>query len=131
MSLLELVTSYSVFNNMGYLVQPTFITRIEDRDGNIIEEAVPIRNQVIDKSTAYIMTSMLQDVVEHGTGRRVKKLNRPAAGKTGTTNNLYDAWFVGYTPRYITGVWVGNDSKRPWENLKPAPGPQAPSGWIL
>lgn len=112
-SLLELVTVYSVFPNMGYLVQPTFITKIEDRDGNILEEAVPIKNQVIDKSTAYIMTNLLEGVIQHGTGRRVRSLNRPAAGKTGTTNNLHDAWFMGYTPRYITGAWVGNDSKSP------------------
>ncbi|MBU1169276.1 MAG: PBP1A family penicillin-binding protein [Proteobacteria bacterium] len=112
-SLLELVTAYSVFPNMGYLVQPTFILKIEDREGNILEEAVPIKNQVIDMSTAYIMTSLLEGVIQHGTGKRVRSLNRPAAGKTGTTNSLHDAWFVGYTPRYITGVWVGNDSKSP------------------
>ena len=110
-SLLELVSSYSVFPNLGYLVQPTFITKIEDRDGNILEESVPIKNQVIEMSTAYIMTSMLESVVQNGTGRRVRSLNRPTAGKTGTTNNLNDAWFMGYTPRYTTGVWVGNDSK--------------------
>ncbi len=110
-SLLELVSSYSVFPNLGYLVQPTFITKIEDRDGNILEESVPIKNQVIEMSTAYIMTSMLESVVQNGTGRRVRSLNRPTAGKTGTTNKLNDAWFMGYTPRYTTGVWVGNDSK--------------------
>ncbi|GAB6096943.1 PBP1A family penicillin-binding protein [Desulfatiferula olefinivorans] len=112
-SLLELVTAYSVFPNLGYRVEPTFITRIEDREGTVLEEAVPIRNQVIDPATAYIMTSLLEGVIQHGTGKRARSLNRPAAGKTGTTNNLHDAWFVGYTPRYITGVWVGNDSKSP------------------
>lgn len=112
-SLLEMVRSYSVFANLGYLVEPTFITRIEDRDGNVLEEAIPIKNQAIEASTAYIMTSLLKSVVEEGTGRRVRKLNRPAAGKTGTTNNLYDAWFMGYTPTYVTGVWVGNDQKAP------------------
>lgn len=112
-SLLELVRAYSVFTNLGYLVEPTFITRIEDRDGNVLEEAVPIKNQAIEPSTAYLMTSLLKSVVEEGTGRRVRKLGRPAAGKTGTTNNLYDAWFMGYTPTYVTGVWVGNDKKAP------------------
>ena len=112
-SLLEMVRSYSVFANLGYLVEPTFITRIEDRDGNILEEAIPIKNQTIEASTAYLMTSLLKSVVEEGTGRRVRKLNRPAAGKTGTTNNLYDAWFMGYTPTYVTGVWVGKDQKAP------------------
>ena len=112
-SLLELVRSYSVFTNLGYLVEPTFITRIEDRDGNVLEEAVPIKNQAIEPSTAYLMTSLLKSVVDEGTGRRVKKLGRPAAGKTGTTNNLHDAWFMGYTPSFVTGVWVGNDQKSP------------------
>ncbi|BCS97831.1 penicillin-binding protein [Desulfoluna limicola] len=112
-SLLEMVRSYSVFANLGYLVEPTFITRIEDRDGNVLEEAIPIKNQAIEPSTAYLMTSLLKSVVEEGTGRRVRKLGRPAAGKTGTTNNLYDAWFMGYTPTYVTGVWVGNDQKAP------------------
>ena len=112
-SLLEMVRSYSVFANLGYLVEPTFITRIEDRDGNVLEEAIPIKNQAIEASTAYLMTSLLKSAVEEGTGRRVRKLNRPAAGKTGTTNNLYDAWFMGYTPTYVTGVWVGNDQKAP------------------
>jgi penicillin-binding protein 1A len=108
-SLLELVNAYAVFDNQGYLVEPAFITKIEDRNGNVLEEMSPSRERVIDKSTAYIMTSMLESVVKEGTGHRVKALNRPVAGKTGTTNNLQDAWFIGYTPRYITGVWVGND----------------------
>jgi penicillin-binding protein 1A len=108
-SLMEIVRAYSVFDNQGYLVEPTFITKIEDRDGNVLEEMNPTRKKVIDASTAYIMTNLLQGVVQFGTGRRVRALKRPVAGKTGTTNNLYDAWFVGYTPRYITGVWVGYD----------------------
>lgn len=110
-SLLELVGAYSVFNNLGYFVEPVFITKILDRDGNLIEEANPVRKKVIEQSTAYIMTSLLESVVKHGTGRRVGALNRPVAGKTGTTNNLHDAWFVGYTPRYITGTWVGFDEE--------------------
>jgi penicillin-binding protein 1A len=111
-SLLELVNAYAVFANQGYLVEPTFITKIEDRFGNILEEMNPSRKRMIDKSTAYIMTSMLESVVKEGTGKRVKALNRPVAGKTGTTNDLQDAWFVGYTPSFITGVWVGNDNGR-------------------
>lgn len=111
-SLLELVNAYAVFANQGYLVEPAFITKIEDRHGNILEEMNPSRERVIDKSTAYIMTSLLESVVKDGTGKRVRALNRPVAGKTGTTNDLQDAWFVGYTPRYITGVWVGNDNGR-------------------
>jgi penicillin-binding protein 1A len=111
-SLLELVNAYAVFANQGYLVEPAFITKIEDRFGNILEEMNPSRERVIDKSTAYIMTSLLESVVKEGTGKRVKALNRPVAGKTGTTNDLQDAWFVGYTPRIISGVWVGYDNGR-------------------
>ncbi len=110
-SLLELVKAYSVFNNSGYLVSPVFITKIVDRDGNVIEESSPVREKVIEKNTAYIMTSLLESVVQEGTGHRLKALNRPVAGKTGTTNNLHDAWFVGYTPRYTVGTWVGFDEE--------------------
>jgi penicillin-binding protein 1A len=112
-SLLELVRAYSVFNNLGYLVQPIFITRIVDRNGNVMEEANPVRKKVIESNTAYIMTTLLEGVVKHGTGHRVRALNRPVAGKTGTTNNLFDAWFAGYTPRYTTGTWVGFDDESP------------------
>jgi penicillin-binding protein 1A len=112
-SLLELVRAYAIFNNQGYRVKPCFITKILDRDGNVLEENQPESEKVVEKSTAYIMTNLLQGVVQHGTGWRVKALNRPVAGKTGTTNDLYDAWFMGYTPRYVTGVWVGFDEGRP------------------
>ena len=110
-SLLELVRAYSVFNNLGYLLHPVFITKIVDREGNVIEESSPVREKVIEKNTAYIMTNLLEGVVKYGTGYRVRALNRPVAGKTGTTNNLHDAWFVGYTPRYTTGTWVGFDDE--------------------
>jgi penicillin-binding protein 1A len=110
-SLLELVKAYSVFDNAGDLIQPVFITRIEDQNGRVLEETIPEKIQVIEKSTAFIMTSLLESVVKNGTGRRARDLNRPAAGKTGTTNNLNDAWFVGYTPEYVTGVWIGFDEE--------------------
>jgi len=112
-SLLELVKAYSVFANQGYLVEPMFVLKIVDRDGNVLEEMAPERKKVMEKSTAYIMTSLLEGVVQDGTGWRVRELKRPAAGKTGTTNNLFDAWFVGYTPQFITGVWVGFDDEAP------------------
>ena len=112
-SLLELTKAYSVFANQGYLVEPVFITKIVDREGNVLEEAAPERIKVIEKTTAYLMTHMLEGVVKYGTGWRVKALNRPVAGKTGTTNNLFDAWFMGYTPQYITGTWVGFDNEAP------------------
>ncbi|MCP4344367.1 MAG: penicillin-binding protein 1A [Desulfobacterales bacterium] len=109
---LELVSAYSIFANLGYRAEPIFITKIADRDGNIIEEAETEKVKVIEKNTAYIITSLLQSVVSQGTGRRVLALQRPAAGKTGTSNDIRDAWFVGYTPGYITGTWVGYDKDR-------------------
>ena len=111
-SLLEMVKAYSVFANQGYLIEPVFIRKIADRDGKILEEASMVREKVLEKNTAYIMTNLLEGVVQNGTGFRVKALKRPVAGKTGTTNNLYDAWFIGYTPGYVTGVWVGFDTER-------------------
>ena len=113
LSLLELVNAYSVFSNLGYLIEPVFITKIFDRDGNLLETSKLIRKKVIDMTTAYIMTNIMESVVKSGTGWRVKALKRPVAGKTGTTNNLFDAWFLGYTPQYTTGVWVGLDQEAP------------------
>jgi penicillin-binding protein 1A len=112
-SLLELINAYSVFANQGEFVEPVFVTKIIDRDGNILEEHKSGQQQVIERSTAYLMTSLLESVVKEGTARRVLALKRPAAGKTGTTNNLHDAWFVGFTPDYITGTWVGFDKEHP------------------
>jgi penicillin-binding protein 1A len=112
-SLLELTRAYSVFANQGFLVEPVFVLKIVDRDGKVLEEAVSERRKVIEKDTAFIMTSLMESVVQHGTGQRIKALGRPAAGKTGTTNDMYDAWYIGYTPEYVTGVWVGLDSEAP------------------
>lgn len=112
-SLMEIVDAYAVFANQGYRVAPVFVTRITDRDGQVLEENHFEREKVIEEATAYIMNSLLESVVTSGTGQRVRALNRPVAGKTGTTNNLYDAWFVGYTPDIITGVWVGFDEEGP------------------
>jgi penicillin-binding protein 1A len=112
-SLLELVRAHSVFANQGYLVEPVFVLKVVDRNGNVLEEAAPQRKKVIEESTAYIMTSLLEGVVKNGTGWRAKELNRPVAGKTGTTNNLFDAWFIGYSPEYVSGVWVGFDDEGP------------------
>ncbi|MBA2879967.1 penicillin-binding protein 1A [Desulfosalsimonas propionicica] len=111
-SLLELVRAYGVFANQGIRQELVFIRRIEDRNGNVIYEAPEEKESVIDKSTAYIITHLLEKVVTEGTGWRIKALKRPVAGKTGTTNNLYDAWFMGYTPRFVTGVWVGHDQEK-------------------
>lgn len=112
-SLFELTRAYSVFANQGFLVEPVFVLKIADRDGGVLEEAVSERRRVIEKDTAFIMTNLMESVVQHGTGQRIKALGRPAAGKTGTTNDMYDAWYLGYTPEYITGVWVGFDTEAP------------------
>ncbi|MCP4683733.1 MAG: PBP1A family penicillin-binding protein [Desulfobacterales bacterium] len=111
-SLEEITNAYSVFTNTGMLVKSVFIKRIEDRNGQIIEENQPEVRRAISKETAFIMTDLLRAVIQDGTGWRIKALKRPAAGKTGTTNNLRDAWFVGYTPELVTGVWVGYDDRK-------------------
>jgi penicillin-binding protein 1A len=111
-SLMELTRAYSVFANRGMLVKPIFIRRIIDRSGQTIEENQPESAEVISKETAYVMTDLLKAVIQEGTGWRMKALQRPAAGKTGTTNNLRDAWFIGYTPELVTGVWVGYDDQK-------------------
>jgi penicillin-binding protein 1A len=111
-TLLELTRAYSVFPNRGRLVNPVFIERIEDRDGRVLYESRPIKTQVTSPEGADTMTQLLIGVVERGTATRVKVLNRPMGGKTGTTNRTRDAWFVGFTPSLITGVWVGMDDER-------------------
>ena len=112
-SLLELTRSYAVFANEGLLAEPVFITKVVYRYGVVLEENKPRLQQVISAQTAYLMTSLLTSVVDEGTGRRVRALNRTCAGKTGTTNDVRDAWFVGYTPDIIAGTWVGFDDQKP------------------
>ena len=130
-SLLELLRAYSVFANQGYLVEPVFVLKVTDRHGKILEEMAPERKKVIEQSTAYIMTNLLEGVVKHGTGWRVRELKRPVAGKTGTTNNLFDALFVGYTPQFITGVWVGLDEEAPLgKGRNRLQGSQSDLAWI-
>jgi penicillin-binding protein 1A len=111
-TLLELTRAYSVFPNRGNLIDPVFINRIEDRDGRILFEAKPQRRRVLTQETADTMTNLLIGVVQHGTATRVQVLGRPMGGKTGTTNQTRDAWFIGFTPSLITGVWVGMDNER-------------------
>jgi penicillin-binding protein 1A len=111
-TLLELTRAYSVFPNRGSLIDPIFIERVEDRDGRILFDARPQRHQVLKPESADIMTRLLLGVVERGTATRVQVLGRPIGGKTGTTNQTRDAWFIGFTPSLITGVWVGMDSER-------------------
>jgi penicillin-binding protein 1A len=111
-TLMELTRAYSVFPNQGLLVEPIFIERIEDRDGRVLEEFRPTRREVLDPGVAQTMTQLLLGVVERGTATRVKVLQRPIGGKTGTTNKTRDAWFIGFTPSLITGAWVGMDDER-------------------
>ncbi len=109
----EMVRAFGVLANGGKRVEPFFIKKIVDRTGNVFEEHTPVVEQIIDPKVAFITTSILQDAVQRGTGTRVKAIGRPAAGKTGTTDDLKDAWFIGYTPSLVTGVWVGFDDGKP------------------
>jgi penicillin-binding protein 1A len=111
-TLQELVRAYGVLANSGKKVTPYFIRKIVDRTGNVFEETKVQEEQVIDPRIAFMTTYVMQDVVESGTGRRVKSIGRPVAGKTGTTNDTRDAWFIGFTPSLITGVWIGFDQER-------------------
>jgi penicillin-binding protein 1A len=112
LSLEELCRAYAVFANGGMLADPIFVDRIEDWRDGVLESNQPSLKQAISKETAFVMTDLLEAVIQEGTGWRSKALKRPAAGKTGTTNDLRDAWFVGYTPSLVAGVWVGYDDRR-------------------
>lgn len=112
---LELVSAYGVFSNNGVHVKPVSILRIEDKNGNVIYRDHPVRREVLSKETTYIMNDLLQGVVNQGTGypiRRDYNFYQPAGGKTGTTNQFTDAWFVGFTPHLVAGVWVGFDDPK-------------------
>ena len=109
---IEMVSAYSALSNMGVYSKPFAITKIEDRYGNIIKEYYPERREVLSEETAYLMTSLMQTVMDRGTGGSARwkyKFNRPAAGKTGTTQGWSDAWFVGFTPQIAAGCWFGVD----------------------
>ena len=112
LSLVDLTRAYAIFASGGKKVKPIFITKILDREGNVLEENPPESENVISPETAFIMTNMLRGVVERGTGWRAKALGRPTAGKTGTTNDYIDAWYVGYIPGLVTGVWIGYDDEK-------------------
>ncbi len=105
---LEMTSAYGTFANKGVHVDSVAILKVLDRNGKVLEEAAPEQHNVISESSAAQLTSMLQDVIRKGTGRRAN-IGRPAAGKTGTTSDYHDAWFVGYTPDLVAAVWVGND----------------------
>jgi len=111
-SLLEMVRAYAVFANGGRLVEPMFITKVTDRDGKVLEENGPEPKQTLSPEISYVLTDMLKNVIQSGTGRAAAKLGHHVAGKTGTTSDFRDAWFIGYTPSLIAGVWVGYDDFR-------------------
>ena len=112
---IEVLRAYTVYPNNGVRMTPIAIQRIEDRNGNVVRQFTSARTRILSPQEAYVVTSILQDVVDKGTGRwgvRGQGFEWPAGGKTGTTNESTDAWFVGFTPEYITLSWVGFDEKQ-------------------
>lgn len=111
-SLFEMVRSYTMFPGRGFNVKPIFISRIEDRNGNVLASFTPESKEVISEADSYVMTKMMQGVVDFGTGRALRgtySITSEIAGKTGTTNDNADGWFIGFTPQLLAGVWVGAD----------------------
>ena len=123
-TLIEMTAAFATFANQGLRMKPFLIERITDRDGNVIEQGLPRATDALRADTAFILTSLLRGVAEHGTAARARRLRRPVAGKTGTTNDFTDAWFIGYEPSLAAGVWVGFDEKK--ESL----GPRADGGSV-
>ncbi len=112
LTLLELTSIYAVFANYGIRMEPAAILMITDSTDRIVYSNESVPRQVMRPETAYLITNLLTGVVERGTGRRARRLKRPVAGKTGTTNDYRDAWFIGYAPSMVAGVWVGYDDHR-------------------
>jgi penicillin-binding protein 1A len=110
-TLMQMVTAYSVLANQGVRVEPLAVLRVEDKDGQVLEENRPQKQIVLADSTAYVVTDMMRGVIERGTGRAAA-IGRPAAGKTGTTSDYTNAWFVGFTPELVAAVWLGNDTQK-------------------
>jgi penicillin-binding protein 1A len=113
-SVFEMVGAYSTFANKGVWTQPTYLLRIEDKNGNVLQDFVPRKVEAISEETAFLMLNLMQGVVQFGTGARLRgqyDLRYPIAGKTGTTQNQSDGWFMGITPDLVTGCWVGNEDR--------------------
>ena len=114
-TLLDLVAAYTTFPNRGVRVRPTFVRKVTDNRGNVLEVFDrPEEARVLSADNAYLVDRLLQEVVESGTGRNAKS-DRPSAGKTGTSDDFRDAWYVGYTPELVTGFWTGNDDNTPMD----------------
>lgn len=113
-TLLSMTSAYAAFANRGMLARPNLVRRVETADGQVLFSAAPHVERGVSEATAFLMTSMLSDVINAGTGWQARNVGftLPAAGKTGTTNDYHDAWFVGYTPSLATGVWMGYDQPR-------------------
>ena len=113
-TLASMTAAYAAFANGGVVHDPVFIRRVENQDGGILFQSYAHPRRALSKSTAFLMASMLADVVDAGTANRARAMGfkLPAAGKTGTTNDFVDAWFVGFTPSLVAGVWVGFDTPR-------------------
>jgi len=111
-TLINMVRAYGAFGNQGLMMEPVYIEKILDRSGNTLEQNMPHAKEVMRADIAYLLTDVLQGVIKRGTAIKAKSLNRPIAGKTGTTDDCTDAWFIGYTPTLICGVWVGFDEKK-------------------
>ena len=112
MRLIEHVSAFTVFPNDGIRIDPHMIRKVTSYDGALLEEAHPEVHDVLSPDVAHTMTAMLEEVVQFGTAMKAKSLGRPAAGKTGTTQDFTDAWFIGFTPQITAGVWVGYDDKQ-------------------
>jgi penicillin-binding protein 1A len=112
LTLMEHTSAFTVFPNDGIHIEPHYIRRVTSYDGSVLEEPRPVVTDAIPPDVARTMVAMLEEVVQFGTGVRAKQLGRPSGGKTGTTNDFTDAWYIGFTPQLTAGVWVGNDDKR-------------------
>jgi penicillin-binding protein 1A len=112
-TLLEITSAYSAFPNHGIRMEPYFAQAINDRDGSLLEERRPQPRDAIRADTAFVLTNLMQGVVQHGTAAAANALDWPLAGKTGTVDDNTDAWFVGFDPNVTVGVWIGNDEKKP------------------
>jgi penicillin-binding protein 1A len=112
-TLTEMTAAYAIFPNGGVHMQPYAILKVTDREGNVLEENRPEPKEAIRADTAFIMTNLLRGVVQRGTGARAAALNWPVGGKTGTTDDYTDAWFIGFDPDITVGVWIGMDLKKP------------------
>lgn len=113
---LEIVSAYCTFANGGVHIPSVAVTKVLDRNGRVLEEAAPEGKAIISQESAAALTSMLEDVISRGTGKRAT-IGRPSAGKTGTTSDYKDAWFVGYTPDLVAGVWIGNDDNTSMDGI--------------